>query len=203
MGNPLRVQRDTKEIVLGDFCGSARLDGESSLVEGCKGGSLGAYEELYRVHGQRMKSIARNLMGNFTDAEDAVQETFLKIYRSVHDFKGQSAFTTWIYRILVNTCYDQMRKRKRQNELADQEWNAPAVGPGNHSLRLTLEKFVRRLRPRNRTVFLLFEVEGMKHSEIAEVMKIREGTSKVLLFEAKRELRRMMRGSASEAGVDT
>jgi len=75
------------------------------------------YERLYRAHGGRMKSIAWNLLHNHEDAEDAVQETFLKVHRSIHTYSGQSAFSTWVYRILVNTCTDYQRSRKPQTEV--------------------------------------------------------------------------------------
>ena len=77
-----------------------------------------AFEELYRSQGSRMKSVAMNLLGNTSDAEDAVQEAFLKLHRSWTSFKGESLLSTWLYRILVNTCYDMGRRRKRRPEPA-------------------------------------------------------------------------------------
>lgn len=175
-----------------------RTEGEWDLVEDCKSGSLPAYEHLYLSHAPRMKSIAFNLLGNTSDAEDAVQEAFLKIYRSVVNFRGQSAFTTWIYRILVNTCHDIRRSKhfKEQMRSVDPEAGEKEdalMRTADHPMRLALEKCLNDLRPRDRTVFLLYEVEGFKHSEIAEIMGIPEGTSKNSLFDAKRELRRMLK----------
>jgi RNA polymerase sigma-70 factor, ECF subfamily len=199
--NVLRVQPSTKESVLpGSHNSAVQTDAEWDLVEGCKIGSLPAYERLYLSHGPRMKSIALNLLGNTSDAEDAVQEAFLKIYRSVADFRGQSAFTTWIYRILVNTCHDMRRSRHFKQEMRSLDPGAPETDgallqTADHPMRLVLERCLNDLSPRNRTVFLLFEVEGFKHSEIAEIMGIPEGTSKNSLFDAKRELRRMLKDS--------
>src|SRR3989442_734925 len=85
-----------------------------ALVEACREGRASAFEELYRDHGGRMKSVARNLLGNASDAEDAVQEAFLKLYRGLAGFKGDSALSSWLYRILVNTCYDIGRRRQRR-----------------------------------------------------------------------------------------
>lgn len=148
------------------------------------------FEGLFRSHGRRMKSVAMNLLGNAEDAEDAVQEAFLKLYRSLSSFKGASQLSTWLYRILVNTCFDMGRRRKRRplgvgDEQAALDSPAPAHDP---SLRLTLERAVERLPRLQRSVFLLFEVEGFKHREIAEILEIPEGTSKHALFTAKREL---------------
>src|ERR1035438_7777529 len=90
--------------------------GEDDLLQGCKQGNLSAYESLYANHAGRMKSIAFHLLGNRPEAEDAVQETFLRVYRAVQSFEGQSGFDAWMYRILINCCYDAARKRQRQAE---------------------------------------------------------------------------------------
>jgi RNA polymerase sigma-70 factor, ECF subfamily len=177
---------------------AATADGDWESVEACRKGSLAAFDKLYQRHGGRMKSIACNLMGNPTDAEDAVQEAFLKIYRNVKTFRGQSSFSTWVYRILVNTCIDMKRKRHLHDVVQPSPVAGiaqPALPASNHPLRLTLEKLVGRLDARLRHVFLLFEVEGFKHSEIAEILEISEASSKHALFEAKRELRDRLKRS--------
>src|SRR5438445_12349198 len=89
----------------------------AALAAACLSGDLRAYERLYSLHGARMKNLARNILGSATDAEDAVQETFLKVQRSIASFRGQSSFVTWTYRILINTCYDARRSRLRKKEL--------------------------------------------------------------------------------------
>lgn len=172
---------------------AAIADEDWQHVEALLRGSLPAFERLYHQHGGRMKSIACNLMGNTSDAEDAVQESFLKVYRSIRSFQGHSSLSTWMYRILVNTCLDLKRKQRRQElpELAGSQEDVPSPQrlTANHPLRLTLEKIVSSLDERLRNVFLLFEVEGFKHVEIAEMLNISEAASKVALFQAKRELR--------------
>jgi RNA polymerase sigma-70 factor (ECF subfamily) len=174
------------------------VSSDAELVAACKEGKVEAYEQLYRAHGARMKSIAYHFLRNTSDAEDAVQEAFLKVYRSVNRFKGGAAFSTWLYRVLLNTCYDMMRRRRRRHsEPADDETGENPVDTiravaEDHPLRLTLEKCLLKLPFRNRAVFLLFEVEGFKHLEIAELLGIPEGTSKTLLFEARRELQRTL-----------
>ena len=151
------------------------------------------------MHAPRMKSIARNLLGNTGDAEDAVQEAFLKIYRGAKTFRGGAAFSTWTYRVLVNCCYDALRRRRSRpvSSLdAGVEAGRPeaALSPGaDHPLRLALEKAVARLQPRQRAVFQLFSVEGFTHGEIGKILGIPEGTSKTLLFEAKKKLQRWLK----------
>jgi RNA polymerase sigma-70 factor, ECF subfamily len=156
--------------------------------------ALEAFVLLYDTHGPRLKSIAFNLLGNTADAEDAVQEAFLKAYRGWDRFKGDAAPFTWLYRIVVNSCMDAGRRRRRRPLEPDEAAPAderPATGH-DHPLRLALEAAVERLAPRQRTVFLLTEVEGFTHREVAEILEIAEGTSKNDLFEAKRALRRML-----------
>ncbi len=178
---------------------------DSLLADACRSGAVDAYERLYQLQGARMKSIAMNLLGNAHDAEDAVQETFLKVHRGIHHFKGQSAFSTWVYRILLNSCYDARRRRIRHPETSEQDlveegetYETPTKG-SNHPLRLTLEKCVAALTPHLRSVFLLYEVEGFKHSEIGNILGVSEMASKNALYQAKRKLRDMLadRGGAS------
>jgi RNA polymerase sigma-70 factor (ECF subfamily) len=164
---------------------------DEQLAGDCKRGNLRAYERLYEIHAPRMKSIAFHMLGNRSDAEDAVQETFLKVFRAIDSFSGQSSLSTWICRILLNTCYDQGRKKSRLKE-------QPPALEHQHStrtdipLRVSLQSAINRLNERHRTVFLLFEVEGLRHSEIAGILDVPEGTSRTWLFEAKRELKRML-----------
>ncbi len=184
--------------------GRAMTDVE--LAEACRHGRLDAYEQLYRAHGARMKSIARNQLGNAHDAEDVVQEVFLKIHRSIGNFRGQSAFSTWIYRILLNSCYDVRRRRQRRPETPEEElagpegtYDPPAPRP-NHPLRLALERCVERLGNDHRQVFLLFEVEGLSHAEIAATMGITEAASKNRLYQAKLQLRQWLTESGPIKG---
>jgi RNA polymerase sigma-70 factor (ECF subfamily) len=182
---------------------AAIADEDWQHVEALFRGSLPAFERLYQHHGGRMKSIACNLMGNTSDAEDVVQESFLKVYRSIRSFQGHSSLSTWIYRILVNTCLDLKRKQRRQElpESASSQEDIPHPHglTANHPLRLTLEKIVASLDERLRNVFLLFEVEGFRHSEIAGMLNISEAASKVALFQAKRELRGLLARSQHAA----
>jgi len=182
---------------------------DAALAAGCRSGDLRAYERLYSLHGARMQNLARNLLGNPVDAEDAVQETFLKVQRSVASFRGQSSFVTWTYRILVNTCYDARRKHARKKEVAnDENPDSPRIeprAPGAHpSLRLALERALAELTRHQRDVFLLYEVEGFRHAEIAGMLEITETASKNTLFQAKKNLRLLLEpprgGSAREHG---
>lgn len=193
--NGPRSRRKAEEVLLDDS--------EDELLESCRRGDVPAFEKLYELHGARMKSIARNLLGRDTDAEDAVQETFLKVYRGAASFRGSAALSTWIYRILVNTCYDALRRRRRRSEdpleppapesSGDRAEGTPIPAPAtDHPLRLAIEQSLTKLAPRQRTVFLLSAVEGFSHREIAQVLDVSEGASRTLLFEAKRRLQELL-----------
>ncbi len=170
-----------------------------ALAAACQRGDLRAYERLYQLQGARMKNLARNLLGTQNDAEDAVQETFLKVQRSIASLRGQSSFVTWTFRILVNTCHDMRRRSVRRKEDAAQEigegFSSPTESraPGAHpSLRLALERAIAALTQRQRDVFLLYEVEGFRHAEIAGMLEITETVSKNTLFYAKKSLRQLL-----------
>ncbi|HEY3938832.1 MAG TPA: RNA polymerase sigma factor [Bryobacteraceae bacterium] len=166
---------------------------DAELAEGCKRGNLRAFERLYDLHAGRMKSLAFHLLGNRADAEDTVQEAFLKVYRAVQGFDGHSSLATWVYRILLNCCYDAIRKRQRLAENpAPAEFRVDSKLP----LKIALERAVSLLSERQRIVFLMFEVEGLKHSEIAGILEVPEGTSRSWLFEAKCRLKRMLTEAA-------
>ncbi len=147
-----------------------------------------------------MKSIAANLLGSLADAEDAVQETFLKVYRGASGFRGGASPTTWIYRILVNACYDQIRRRTRRAEAPlPAKLELAAHGEADHPLRLALEVELRRLPASERAAFLLCEVEGFTHREAAEILEVPEATSRTFLFRAKRRLQQTLRETGAFA----
>ncbi len=182
---------------------------DAALVAGCLAGDLRAYERLYKLQGARMRNLARNLLGTQSDAEDAVQETFLKVQRSVGSFRGQSSFATWTFRILVNTCHDLRRSRMRRKEHSHEEPEDAAPrpeprAPGAHpTLKMALERAIAKLTQHQRDVFLLYEVEGFRHAEIAGMLEITETASKNTLFQAKKNLRVMLEPprSAEAAGA--
>jgi RNA polymerase sigma-70 factor, ECF subfamily len=196
-----RLEPFREQIAAPDRGADANRMEDAALAAACRSGDLQAYERLYTQQGARMKNFARNILGSSTDAEDAVQETFLKVQRSIASFRGQSSFVTWTFRILVNTCYDARRSRLRKKEVAaddEPQHNDAARRPepraavSHPSLRLALERALARLTRHQRDVFLLYEVEGFRHAEISEMLEITETASKNTLFQAKKNLRQML-----------
>ena len=178
---------------------------DAALAAGCLAGDMRAYERLYQLQGARMRNLARNLLGMASDAEDAVQETFLKVQRGIASYRGQSSFVTWVFRILVNTCHDVRRSRMRRKEQQRDESEERAKqaeprAPETHSaLRMALERALKELTQHQRDVFLLYEVEGFRHAEIAGMLEISETASKNTLFQAKKNLRGMLEPPRSQA----
>ncbi len=176
---------------------SATQTDDLRLAGGCAAGDSDCFAEVYRRFGERMKSIAFNHLGNVADAEDAVQETFVKLHRAARGFTGEAAFSTWLYRILVNTCLDAIRKRRRriqETPIDDQIFGGRAGVSVDDAKRMTLRKLLAELPEQRRSVFLLFEVEGLSHAEIAGILDISEGNSKWILFATKKQLQQQWHG---------
>jgi len=167
----------------------AQESDDHRLAAACAAGDTHVFEEIYRRFGDRMKSIAWNHLGNSSDAEDAVQETFLKVHRAATTFTGEASFATWVYRILVNTCYDLLRKRRRRVEEAPLDDSLERSGSSVDDMkRIALRRLLDELPEQRRSVFTLFEIEGLSHAEIGQVLGISEGNSKWILFATKKEL---------------
>ncbi|MFP5247810.1 MAG: RNA polymerase sigma factor [Thermoanaerobaculia bacterium] len=162
---------------------------DARLAAACAAGDTKVFEEIYRRFGDRMKSIAWNHLGNVSDAEDVVQETFLKVHRAAATFTGEASFATWMFRILVNTCYDMLRKRRRRIEEAPIDDMLERSGANvDDTKRIALRRLLDELPEQRRSVFTLFEIEGLSHAEIASILGISEGNSKWILFATKKEL---------------
>jgi len=184
---------------------SRRIPGARTRTA-CRPIDLAAFEALYASHGSRMKSLALNVLGNRSDAEDAVQDTFLRAYKGRHSFRSDAALWTWVYRILLNACHDIGRSRaaRRDNQMVDADVAIDVpTPPGDNPMRLTLQRAVDGLAPIYRDVFLLCEVEGYTHREVAGILEIPEGTSKGRLFEARRQLKRTLAGHRHTEKVET
>jgi RNA polymerase sigma-70 factor (ECF subfamily) len=192
-----KVRKETERMVgasqlaLIDRLQSVEYRTEADLLAACRGRDLRAFEQLYLEHGPRLKSIAYHILASRQDAEDAVQETWVKLYRGIQGFQGQSSIGTWLCRILINTCYDLARKRQREVERSDPAAE-PAAPRNQLALKVALDDALHRIHPKHRMVFLLFEVEGLRHSEIAAILEVPEGTSKAWLHEAKKELKQLL-----------
>ncbi len=148
------------------------------------------FEQLYAEHKGKVFSTAYRLVGNRPDAEDITQDVFVRVFKNMDAFRGESAISTWIYRITVNACFDLLRKRKRQPSVPLEECPEPSIGSGG--LGRLIETMVRSLPEAYRKVFTLYDIQGLKHGEIAKVLGITEGASKSLLHRARAQLRKRL-----------
>ncbi len=171
------------------------------LAARCRAGDADAFEELYRQHARRLFSLVVRMVGSAEDAEDLVQEVFLQAHRKLAGFRGESTLGTWLYRLTMNHCLDHLRGRQarmsRATESLDDEdaaepmAPAPAVPPAIS--RMDLEKAIAALPPGSRAAFLLHDVEGFEHREIAAILGVSEGTSKSQVHKARLKLRTILR----------
>ena len=181
--------------------GPAR-DADLQLVERCRRGDLGAFEELYKAHSGRLYSLACRMLGNPADAEDLLQEIFLSAHRKLDSFRGESALGTWLYRLGMNQILDYVRSRAgRAGQLTDGLDDATVLADATgHRLadraidRIDIERALAELPDGCRAAFLLHDVEGLEHREVSEVLGIAEGTSKSQVHKARLRLRGLLRG---------
>jgi RNA polymerase sigma-70 factor (ECF subfamily) len=179
--------------------------GDLALAERCRANVPGAFEELYRAHAPRLFALACRLVGR-TNAEDLLQDIFLTAHRKMALYKGDSALGTWLFRLGTNLCLDYLRSRHARfaqiSEPFAEEPGAEARAAGavlGVVDRLDLERALETLPAGCRAVFVLHDVEGFEHREIAELLHIADGTSKSQLHKARMRLRAALAGAVAPA----
>ena len=172
------------------------------LVRRCREGDASAFGELYQTHSARLYSLLLRMVGGSQDAEDLLQDVFLQAHRKLDSFRGDSTLGTWLYRLAVNQCLDFLRGRQsRMNRVTDsfeddpvQEPVSPAPVIPSAISRVDLERAIARLPEGSRLAFVLHDVEGFAHHEVATLLGISEGTSKSQVHKARLKLRAMLSG---------
>jgi RNA polymerase sigma-70 factor, ECF subfamily len=165
------------------------------LVRRAQGGDQAAFRELYRQHAGRIYALCLRLTGDRAQAEERTQDAFVRAWQGLRSFRGESAFSSWLHRLAVNvTLMEQRSSGRREHRVAsvpDPEILEPQ-GRGSDTpvvLAIDLERAIAELPDGAREVFVLFDIEGYGHAEIAKMTGIAEGTSKAQLFRARRLLR--------------
>ena len=176
---------------------------EATLVARCRSGDMDAFESIYRRHSRAMYNLAFRMVGNAAEAEDLLQEIFLQAYNKLPGFEGRAAFGTWLYRLAVNRCLDHLRSAAAQKQSMTRSLDEPAgLSPSapaeSTSARLDLENAIVQLPQSYRAAFLLFDVEGFGHREVADILGVAEGTSKSLVHKARLKLRELLGKSPLE-----
>jgi RNA polymerase sigma-70 factor, ECF subfamily len=186
---------------------------EAEAIERAKGGDGVAFEMLYSLHKRRVYSLCLRMVGNTAEAEDLAQEAFLQLFRKIATFRGESAFSTWLHRLSVNVVLMHLRK-KGLNEISLDELMEPQqedgpkkdIGARDTVLagsidRVNLERCIEMLPPGYRIIFVLHDIEGYEHNEIAEMMGCSIGNSKSQLHKARMKLRDLLKLSKAEKAL--
>ncbi len=173
------------------------VDKDLILCQRCQQGDIHALEELYKKHKDKVYALALRLTNNVQDAEDIVQEIFIQVYRKIDQFRGDAAFSSWLYRIATNVTLSTLRRRKRSSrelpaeEILTQEGHSETQT--SRLLRPFLEEAIVSLPPKARMAFVLHDIQGFQHQEIAKMLNCSVGTSKSQLHKARAQLRKFLR----------
>ena len=183
---------------------------EAQVIEKAQSGDVTCFEALYSRHKRRVFSLGLRMTGKSAEAEDFTQEAFLQLYRKIASFRGESAFSTWLHRLAVNVVLMHFRKKGLPQVSLEQtlepqhEGEAPKeFGARDDVLhgsidRITLESALEGLPPGYRIIFVLHDIEGYEHNEIAEMLGCSIGNSKSQLHKARMKLRTLLRASGAQ-----
>lgn len=184
------------------------MTGEKVLLQRAKKGEMAAFESLVTAYERRVYSLALRSTGSEADAADITQEVFLRAYRSLDTFRGESGFSTWLYRITVNLCVDLARKNNPAESLDDEQAleapetrgaYQPETALANSELRRELDAALSLVSEEHRKIVILRDVAGMSYADIAAALELEEGTVKSRLARARAALRKILieRGNIS------
>jgi RNA polymerase sigma-70 factor, ECF subfamily len=178
---------------------------ESDAIRLAQQGDATAFERLYQLHNRRVYSLCLRMVGNTAEAEDLTQEAFLQLFRKIATFRGESAFSTWLHRLSVNVVLMRLRKKTametslEETTEPDEESNGPRRDFGAPDLRLSgsidrlnLQRAIDQLPQGYRSVFVLHDIQGYEHNEIATIMGCSIGNSKSQLHKARMRLRELL-----------
>lgn len=184
---------------------------ERQLVQRIQTGSREAFEELLDAYETRVYRLALRFTDSISDAEDLTQEIFLAVYKSLGNFRGNSALGTWIYRVAMNHCLEFRRKRRldtlpldEEIALVSQDWrHDPVQSADRRELSAKVEAAINSLSPLHRDVIVLHELQGLTYQEVAAALDVPVGTVKSRLSNAFRRLRDLLGGYVHEGSPTT
>lgn len=186
---------------------------DTELAARAAAGDMQSFEELYRRHYRRVYCICLRMTEKVADAEDLAHDVFIQLHRNLHSFRGESSFSSWLHRITVNQVLMRFRKKSVRSELTTDDGEMPEVVAPNTERpahmpvidHIALAAAIEQLPAGYRKVFLLHDVEGYEHEEIARLLGISAGTSKSQLHKARMKLRGLLlkRSGESEESLQT
>src|SRR6202140_820789 len=178
---------------------------EAEAIRLAQQGDAGAFERIYRLHSRRVYALCLRMVGNTAEAEDLTQDAFLQLFRKIATFRGESAFSTWLHRLSVNVVLMRLRKKTLaatsldETTVPDEESGGPRKDIGGPDLRLlgsvdrvNLERAMEQLPPGYRSIFVLHDMQGYEHNEIAAILHCSIGNSKSQLHKARMRLRELL-----------
>jgi RNA polymerase sigma-70 factor, ECF subfamily len=183
---------------------------EAEAIDRAKHGDAEAFELLYDMHKRRVYSLCLRMTANTAEAEDLAPEAFLQLFRKIGTFRGESAFSTWLHRLSVNVVLMHLRKKGlpvvsleettqgTEEDSPKKDFGADDVALAGSIDRLQLQKAVENLPPGYRTIFVLHDVEGYEHNEIANIVGCSIGNSKSQLHKARMKLRDLLKMGRAE-----
>ena len=185
---------------------------EAEAIERAKQGDGEAFEALYNLHKRRVYSLCLRMTANTAEAEDLTQEAFLQLFRKIGTFRGESAFSTWLHRMAVNVVLMRLRKKglnlvpiedpiETEEETPKKELGEQDPALAGSIDRLNLDRAIQALPPGYRTIFVLHDVEGYEHNEIADMVGCSIGNSKSQLHKARMKLRELLKTSRAEKAI--
>lgn len=195
-GEPRTQAMETLEIPLAEPRPRvmAALSDDAQLVAACCRGEARAMEMLYHQFKRRVFSMAQRIVGT-TDAEEVAQEVFVRVFRSLAAFRGDSQLSTWVYRLTVNASLTHLARRSRRKEVSDEilaEVAAPPDPERDLGLAARIEAALQQLPPGYRAILVLHDVEGLSHDECAAILECRVGTCKSQLHKARARMRELL-----------
>jgi RNA polymerase sigma-70 factor, ECF subfamily len=182
---------------------------ETQTIRLAQMGDAAAFELLFQKYGCRVYALCLRMVRNTTEAEDLTQEAFLQLFRKIRTFRGESAFSTWLHRVSVNVVLMRLRKKNLteiplENADEEEDSNQNEIGAPDPVLRgaidrINLDRAIGELPPGYRTAFMLHDVEGFEHQEIAEILGCSVGNSKSQLHKARMRLRDLLLAAPTDA----
>ena len=185
-------------------------DNEKALVERARSGDIEAFEKLIEGCQKKVFNIAFRMIGNYDDANELAQEVFLKAFRSIKKFKGDSLFSTWIYKVTANVCLDEIRRRKNKRVFSlDEEVeygdgdlkrqipdNAPTpdVEVEINEIKKVVNKSIQELPNDYKSIIILRDIQGLSYDEISKIFDCPEGTVKSRINRARQALKKILQG---------
>lgn len=182
---------------------------EQILLKKSQEGDIHAFEQLIESYQKRVFNIAYRIIGSYDDANELAQEVFIKVYRSLVKFKGQSTFSTWIYSITKNVCYDELRKRKNkkvvyidedvkydnseiQRQIEDDRPQPDEIAEKNEIKRI-IHEAISELSEEHRVAIVLRDIQGFSYEEISKILECPEGTVKSRINRARQSLKNILK----------